>query len=816
MSITRRSFVKGAAVASAATMLAACGTSTDGTATSSQSVPDSSSYPIDPDGSDVEAKWTSEVVGEERRGDGWTRVTNPDGGATLGVMDTSKIIQVNGLAFKDLNGNGKLDLFEDWRQSAEDRATAFANELDKDTILPLMMHYSTFNIDTHIDQVPEGSGFMASSESTTDYLDKGVRTVLDFAAGSPVDEARWTNKIQAYCESQPYSIPVNVSNNERTFDMFPPNLGLAASFDPDMVKEVAAMMSKMYRAAGVTTLLGPQIDLCSEPRWSRIPGAMGDDPALARDIARALVDGYQSTFDGDGNDQGWGTDSLVGMMKHYPGDGPGEGGREAHSANGKYNVYPGQNFAASLVSFIDGGLKLDGKTEKCEAVMPSYSIAYSDDGAYGDLKGSAYSSYKINILRDQCNYDGLLCTDWGVTNDQDNGQATPWGVEDTPESERFELLLENSIDQIGGTYSFDGLTAGYEAMTQKMGDDEALQRIRESARRILRSFYKVGLFENPYLVSSSANDLEGTDEAIDLGHKAVNASIVMLKNKGGVIKDASANKPTVYIPMKVSEGSTNMFTGETTEATASMPMSQEEAEKYFTVVTDTADGSTITRTSADQIASCDYVIACVESPSSSGYDDTTGTYLPKSLQYGEYVANGSNVRQTSIAGDKLADGTQENRSYYGQTAVVSNTDELDYIKEVVQLAAGKPVVVCVSAANPMIFSEFEGDVDSILIGFAGGMSGTSVGGGYDSFLQVVSGTAEPSALLPMQMPANMDTVEAQDEDVPRDMECYTDSEGNTYDFGFGMNWSGVISDDRVNTYAKANPLTQPESVSIEL
>ena len=69
-----------------------------------------------------------------------------------------------------------------------------------------------------------------------------------------------------------------------------------------------------------------------------------------------------------------------------------------------------------------------------------------------------------------------------------------------------------------------------------------------------------------------------------------------------------------------------------------------------------------------------------------------------------------------------------------------------------------------------------------------------------AMFDIITGKAEPSGLLPLQMPADMDTVEAQYEDVPRDMECYVDSEGNTYDFTFGMNWSGVINDERVAAY----------------
>ena len=136
--VTRRNFLQAAAVAGGMVGLDGCnaGTGTTGSAADPLAAPAADKYPIDPDGEKVEAKWSSETS----RKDKWTRVTNPDGGAELGVMDTAKIIQVDGYAFKDMNGNGKLDLYEDWRQSPEDRAKALAESMSAEEILPLMWH----------------------------------------------------------------------------------------------------------------------------------------------------------------------------------------------------------------------------------------------------------------------------------------------------------------------------------------------------------------------------------------------------------------------------------------------------------------------------------------------------------------------------------------------------------------------------------------------------------------------------------------------------------------------------------------------------
>ena len=380
------------------------------------------------------------------------------------------------------------------------RAAAWAQELSVDAELPLMLHASAMSANPNdiADMGPMSAGPL---------LDMGIHTVLNFStSGDGHSQAKWNNAVQAYSESLPNRLPFNLSTNPRDFGGFPGNLALAASFDPELAKSVAKDLSKCYRAVGVTCLLGPQIDMCGEPRWSRITGAFGEDPALSRDMTRASVDGYQSTYDADGKDQGWGADSLGTQIKHFPGDGAGESGREAHSATGKYNVYPGDNLDASLVNFIDGGLNLDDSTKQASGVMTSYSIAYSDDGEYGEPVGSAYSKYKVDILREKCGYDGLICSDWAVTSDPEDYMHTNWGVENLTKAERYEKIIETGLDQVGGGSELDALLEGYSQYAEKVGKEAAEERVRESARRILLTYLLPGLVENPYTDPDEAEE----------------------------------------------------------------------------------------------------------------------------------------------------------------------------------------------------------------------------------------------------------------------------------------------------------------------
>ena len=188
--------------------------------------------------------------------------------------------------------------------------------------------------------------------------------------------------------------------------------------------------------------------------------------------------------------------------------------------------------------------------------------------------------------------------------------------------------------------------------------------------------------------------------------------------------------------------------------------------------------------------------------------------MPLSLQYRPYTADGADVREVSIAGDP-ADGSKwaehetaagvemENRSYFGKTSQVTNEGQLDQILDAAKLAKeiGKPCIVVLDIKQPMCVDEFEPEVDAILV---------SMSGCTEAACRIVAGQTEPSGLLPMQMPENMLAVEKQLEDVPRDMDCYTDADGNTYDFGFGLNYKGQIDDERTKKYC-VDALTKPAS-----
>ena len=795
--VSRRGFVAGSALAAGLVGMAGCSSSSNSSSASDPlAAPAADKYPIEPDKEGTEAKWTS----EELR-DGWTRVTNPDG-ATLGVMDTARIIQVDGYAFRDMNGDGKLDLWEDWRQTDEDRAAAIAAALPAEECIKLMFHGGD-----------EGYSMDGTETEAHNYTKAGSRagvSRLQTTIDSMASDIKWVNEVQQICEQSEWGIPYLVSTDQYQLFNVPDNLAIATAMDKDLWRRAGMWLGRAWRATGVRCLLGPQVDVYSQPLGCRFSGSVGEDPALNRDFTAAFAGGLQSTWGDDDatDDKGWGTDSVVAMLKHYVGEGSVEGGRNDHQDPGRYNVFPGDNFEAHLIPFLDGGLNLDSKTGMADAIMPCYGVAYDEDEKYGENVGSGYNKRNLGILRN-AGWDGMFCTDWGILTSQ------TYGVKSLSEAERYSKMVIAGEDQYGGSYEPEIGMEAYELMKKELGEDEALARVRESARHIARCMLHVDLFDQPYSDTATAKKVLENEAAAAFGQEAAEKSVVMLKNKGGVIKKGGLGAGAkIYMPVKKNEptGMVAMF-GDAT-VTFETAVDAELLSDYEVVSDSVVDNEVV---ELADFTGVQYAIVKIGNPTDpnngviggpsmmGGDDNDPAVYYPITLQYHTYTADGANVRQESLAHVNEA-GEYDNRSYYGKSSTATNEDELNAIVALREkLPADAKIIVLVEATRPMVFSELEPYADVIL--FSWQFMATMCSEGWAA---IIKGDAEPTALLNSQMPLNMDTVEASYEDVPRDLDCYVDSEGNTYEFGYGLNWSGVIEDERTKTY-KVAPLTKPET-----
>ncbi len=737
------------------------------------------------------------------------------GGQTLAYSTTSGIRLVfdSGFAFKDLNRNGMLDPYEDWRLSAEERAKDLASKMSILQIAGLMLYSAHQAIPAaggRFASAYRGKPFAESGAAASDLSDSQIkfltednlRHILITSVGSPEIAARWNNNVQALCEGLGLGIPANNSSDPRhhpvadaeynagsggEISMWPGSLGMAATFDPLLVMRFGQIAAQEYRALGITTALSPQIDLATEPRWSRVSGTFGEHPQLSADMARAYVDGFQTSTGEKAISGGWGYASVNAMVKHWPGGGPGEGGRDAHFSYGKYAVYPGNNLADHLIPFTEGAFKLEGITKAASAVMPYYTTSYGIDTVHKENVGNSYSKYLINsLLRGTYSFDGVVCTDWGVTRDATaiNGfGTTPWGAENLTVAERHYKIIMAGVDQFGGNNETGPVVEAYQMGIKEHGEEFMRTRMEQSAVRLLKNIFRLGLFENPYLDIEETKTIVGNAEFMKEGYAAQLKSIVLMKNKDKVLP--IRERKTVYVPKTYTPAGRDLF-GSEIPASSDYPINVNIVKKFFRVTDDPAEA--------------DFALVVIRSPNTgSGYNaadvEKGGTgYIPISLQYGPYKA--VDARDPSIAGgDPLEKFT--NRTYRGKSVFASNIGDLKVVLDAKKAMGHKPVIVAIHISNPMIFREFEKEAHAILGAF---------GVQDQALMDIITGAAEPSGVLPLQMPVDMESVEEQMEDVPFDLSCHVDSAGNAYDFGFGLNWSGVIQDERTERYKK--PISQ--------
>jgi beta-glucosidase len=735
------------------------------------------------------------------------------GGQTLGYSPKSgvKILTVDGFAFKDLNKNGKLDAYEDWRKPVAERAKDLASKMTVDQIAGLMLYSRHQSVPAqaggYFAGTYNGKPFPESGAKPYDLSDQqkaflttdNLRHVLMTSVENPTVSALWNNNVQELVEGIGMGIPANNSSDPRhgankdseynagsggAISQWPEELGLAATFDPAITEQFGTIAAKEYRALGIATALSPQIDLATEPRWNRFVGTFGEDPKLATDMARAYVDGFQSSPKPIAAYEGWGNQSVNAMIKHWPSGGPEEGGRDGHFAYGKFAVYPGNNFETHLKTFLDGAFKLNGGTKKASAVMPYYTISYNQDKKYGENVGNGFSKYIVtDLLRNKYGYDGVVCTDWLITGDEgktpDVFAGKSWGTEKMTIAERHYKVMIAGVDQFGGNNDIKPVLEAYQMGVKEHGEAAMRSRFEKSAVRLLLNVFRVGLFENAYLDPEQTKAIVGKPEFMKAGYEAQLKSIVLIKNQTKTLPIAKGK--TVYVPKRTTPPGINFFGFPTPEKTE-YPVNLELIKKYYNVT--------------DDPAKADFAMVFIKSPVSNGYsraDREAGGngYMPISLQLKDYTAVAARA-QSIAAGDPVVDPTITNRSYLNKTSKSNSYPDLNTILETKKAMNGKPVVVAVTVSNPMVFGEFEKEVDAIVGEF---------GVQTEALLDIVSGKTEPSGLLPLQMPIDMTTVEKQLEDVPHDMIPYRDSNGNVYDFGFGLNWNGVIKDARTEKYS---------------
>jgi len=460
------------------------------------------------------------------------------------MAESGLILTDGGFSYRDLNKNGKLDIYEDSRQPIEDRVQDLLKKMTLEEKAG-MMFYSPgrVNADGTIEDKPTKDFLSSISPVGINEIDKHHITHFNlFAVPAPDTLAIWYNRIQQYEEKTRLGIPLTIASDPRnqggagifamsakTFSMWPDPLGLAAIGDDKLTEEFANISRQEYLAVGIRQGLHPQVDLATEPRWPRISGTFGEDATLTSRMATDYIKGYQG--------EKLGPNSVAMMTKHFPGGGPQKNGLDPHFPFQKGEVYPGNNFNYHLIPF-EAAFKAG-----TAAIMPYYGVPMGQKGI--PEVGFSYNKAIITeLLRKKFHYDGVVCTDWGLVTDTKLGAinfvARAWGVENLNTEERVQRIIDAGVDQLGGEEIPDVIVK----LVKEGKISES--RINESIVRLLRLKFELGLFDNPFVDEKKAADIVGSPVFMQAGQDAQRRSLTLLKNDGHILP-LMPDKLKIYI-----------------------------------------------------------------------------------------------------------------------------------------------------------------------------------------------------------------------------------------------------------------------------
>ncbi len=654
------------------------------------------------------------------------------------------ILEKGGLQFRDLNKNGELDIYEDWRLSDSSRIADLLSQMTLEEKVGLMFHP---NIAVPADGVvkydlteeekaaldsaanenyagpigpggqgPAGGGMamgqmrrIATAKSLIE--EKHFRNILNNGVAPVKEFATWSNKMQEIAEATRLGIPIMFSTDPRHgatlgahvsgtqyFSQWPSKegqVGITSARDTAIMKKFGEAVAEEYRAVGLHMILGPQIDVMTEPRWSRNMGCFSEDANLTTEMLAAFMDGAQGKDVGPGK--------ILVHLKHWPGAGPHEDGA------GQWLTYPGNNFDYHLIPWKKG-------IEKgALAAMGYYS------GTYYDSLNVNYSYHvSTEILYRQLGFKGAICTDWGVVS---RGPLKPSLQGKTTLKDNMEMIINAGVDQMGSE-------TNNQLVLELVKEGKVTEeRINEAAGRILQWHFKLGLFENPYVDPEAATTIVQSEKNQKLGYQAQLKSIVLLVNDG--VLPANENIK-IYV-----EG-----------------IDKETAGKYAAVVDNPKEADLIlVRTTTE------------EEREFRGF----GGGMPGQGQ-GQGNQRPARRPQTN-AGQPAADA---NPFAPREVNIDFPAKKWDNIKTFA--STGKPVVVAFNPAGSSCV--LPSDLKNVAKGAIMIFDALD-----NALLDVVFGKFNPTGKLTFEIPSSMDAVRKQLEDVP------FDSENPAFEFGYGLSYS---------------------------
>lgn len=425
------------------------------------------------------------------------------------------IIEADGYQFIDLNGNGTLDAYEDWRLDADTRAADLVSQMTVREKIAQMQHPT---------YLPRSDGKIAPylKKYCSDY---GIGMLLIRELSSVQTAAETMNTVQEYAEASRLGVPVLVSMDSvhglsyvSGATVTGHNLALAATRDEDLVTRLAEIARDEHIAIGVRMTLSPESDIASEPRWGRVMETFGEDPELVTQMVRAQIVAFQNGEDG------LNSEGIVACIKHFPGAGPQMDGKDTSpivSDEETLQIHLKPYYAA-----IEANVG---------SVMPYYSVPLALD-----MENSAIGSKAAlqDLLREQMGFEGIIQTDWGMIWAIQEGLGTMTGEEVSDEEAIIIGVTQSRVDGIGGESI--RLIDQMEEMTQEGKIDEDI--LTAAATRIVKAKFQLGVFESPYCDVDYAVAFVGNEEHTQVNLEAARKAMTLLKNDGALPLTANAGQ----------------------------------------------------------------------------------------------------------------------------------------------------------------------------------------------------------------------------------------------------------------------------------
>ena len=444
-------------------------------------------------------------------------------------LDTqAPTLEQDGIKFRDLNKNGKLDIYEDPRKSVEDRVEDLLSQMSLEEKVGLM--FSPMMGIGKKGELQEKKSLFNKFGTSDIIVNRKISTFAIMGVVETKNFAQWYNNAQKVAEQTRLGIPLTICSDPRhefmdssnplaslldaSLSKWPHPLGLAATRDEKLVEKFGDIARQELSAIGIRFALHPMADLATEPRWGRIAGTFGEDADLASKMVTAYIRGFQGNTIGP--------ESVACCVKHFPGGGPQKEGWDPHFPYGSEQVYPGNKFEYHQIPFkkaFDAG---------AAAVMPYYGKPMN----VGDLEEVGFNFNKqviTDLLRTKLGYKGIVHTDYGIISSikilgvRLHG-PTAWGVEHLSRLDRVEKALNAGVDQLGGEACTE--------LTLKLVKQGRVpeSRLDESCRRVLKLKFELGLFDNPYVDVDKAQIICNRQDFVKEGEEAMRKSLVLLKN----------------------------------------------------------------------------------------------------------------------------------------------------------------------------------------------------------------------------------------------------------------------------------------------